>query len=547
MIETANDNGVADDTTTELRALRPYQVAALRGIAAEWQRVRSTLLVLPTGTGKTVVFADVIRRRAYAGRALVLAHREELLTQAADKLRDVGIAADVEQGDRRADVFSLTGVAPVVVASVQTLHARRLQRWPADHFATVVVDEAHHGTARSYRAILDHFRTAKVLGVTATPDRGDGVGLRAVFESVAYEYGIRDAIRDGFLAPIRQRAIECADLDISDVKSARGDLADGELQQAMTVDAVLHQVAGPLVREAGERSTVAFVAGVQHAHALVEVLSGYVPPTQVAAITGDTSRDIREEVIERFKAGDLRFLVNVGVLTEGFDAARTACVAIARPTKSRALYAQMIGRGTRLCQGKEDCLVLDFVGNSGRHALVSAGDVLAGKPLPDDVKRDVQRAQADGMDLESALAHAEEKARQRHDEAEARKRRRHVRADVRYRAQNVSPFDVLGVDADSTGPRATDAQLAALSECGVRIGTMPSRREATSMLDAIRERRRAGVCSYKQAVVLSRHGLPTDVGFEEAGRIIDAISSNGWRVPESLRRQYAERERGTGS
>src|SRR5690606_38168609 len=224
------------------------------------------------------------------------------------------------------------------------------------------------------REILSHFHDAKVLGLTATPDRGDGVGLGAVFDVVAYEYGIRKAIDDGYLVNIVQKSIVCADLDLSDVKTVAGDLAQGELEQRLKLDAVLHQIAGPLVREAGNRPTIVFTAGVGQAHALVDVMAGYAPVGRTVAIDGSTPAELRAERLDAFRRGDVQFLVNCAVLTEGFDAPETACVAMARPTKSRALYAQCVGRGTRLAPGKTDCLVLDFRGNAGRHRLVTPLD-----------------------------------------------------------------------------------------------------------------------------------------------------------------------------
>lgn len=523
--------------------LRPYQREAVDGVLRQWEEHQSTLLVMPTGTGKTRVFSEVLALRSVHGRALVLAHRDELLTQAARAMhRDAGLSVEVEQAQSFASVHGgLLGGSDVVVASVQTLHKKRRQRWPKDAFATVVVDEAHHAAAKSYRDILRHFETAKILGVTATPDRGDGVGLRAVFASVAFEYEIRQAIRDKWLSPIVQRAIYCADLDLSDVKSTRGDLSEADLQQALSVDKVLHQIAGPLVQEAGDRPTVVFTAGVQQAHALAGVLSGYVGESKVGVVDGAMPKRERQEALDAYQQGRTQFMVNVGVLTEGFDAPHTACVAMARPTKSRALYAQMLGRGTRLAPGKDNCLVLDFVGNAGRHALVSAGDVLAGRPLPGEIKKAVERKQREeGMDLDAAIEAAEEEARRRLEEERLRRMRRHVRAEVTYAKKEIDPFGIFDGIGGGNGPRATDKQLDLLRKWGVNVEKTPSRREASQMIDRLAERRKRGICSYKQAALLAKYGLPTDVGFKEASDLITIIKQNGWTVPAAVRRRYAE-------
>ena len=446
--------------------LRPYQREAVNGVHERWNAGdRATLLVMATGCGKTYTAAHIVHDRP--GRTLWLAHRGELIDQARDTLRErLGLDSNVEKADviapREPDLW---GAHPVVIGSVQTMKGPRLREWPKDAFATIIVDEAHHAPATTYRAILAHFEGAKVLGLTATADRGDAIGLGSVFDSVAYQYPIRRGIREGYLCDLTQKRIVCADLDLSDIRTVCGDLNQGQLEAALKVDAVLHQVAAPLVKEAGERQTLVFTAGVDQAHALADVIAGYLDdPSKVAALDGTTARDERARLIEGFRAGEIRYLVNCAVLTEGFDAPSTACIAIARPTKSRALYAQMIGRGTRTAAGKPDCLILDFVGNSGRHKLVTPLDVLAGKPLPDDVRRDAAGLMAEGRLGEEALREAEEKAQERaRRETERRARAAKVRADVAYRAKTVDPFELLRVERVDYGPAASAKQTDVLA------------------------------------------------------------------------------------
>lgn len=517
-----------------MKTLRPYQAEACDAIMRDWETCRSTLLVLATGCGKTFTASEIIRRRHPAGRVLWLAHREELLTQGKEAIEaHTGLQCSIEKAEQRAVVHGLWGADDVVVASVQTLQGARLKRFRRDHFATIVVDEAHHAPARSYRSILDHFAEAKVLGLTATPDRGDKVGLYHVFDVVSYEFGIRAAIQQGYLCDIVQKRIECANLDLSDIKTVAGDLNQGELERAMRVDAVLHQVAGPLVREAGERPTIVFTVSVAQAHQLVDVMAGYTRQL-VRAIDGTTVPELRRRYLDEFTSGEAQFLINCGVLTEGFDAPRTACVAVARPTKSRALYTQMLGRGTRLAPGKLDCLVLDFVGNSGKHKLVSPLDVLGGKELPDDVKKAAEEKAADGMPSEEALAKAEQEAIERAERDEARRRREaKVKAEVAYRAQLVDPFAMFDVGKGEGGPRATDAQLAALERAKIPLDYVPSRGEASAMIERLKQRRDKGLATYKQAKALVQRGLPGDaMTFVEASRALDAIAKNGWKVPD---------------
>lgn len=529
-------------------SLRPYQIEARDAVYRSWGDQRSSLLVMATGTGKTYAAGEILRGRAAAGRVLWLAHRSELLDQARETLEErIGLPCELERAEDRATVLGSTlfSELPVVVASVQTLKGKRLRRWPAHAFATIVVDEAHHAAARGYREILAHFAGAKVLGLTATPDRGDGIGLGGVFDVVAYEYDIRRAIREGNLAPIVARSVECADLDLSDIKTVAGDLAQGELERAMRADAVLHQIAGPLVSESSGRPTIVFTAGVEQAHALVEVLAGYMDPRRVQAIDGTMPAELRKERIAAYRAGALTTLVNCMILTEGFDAPETSCIALARPTKSRALCTQMIGRGTRLFDGKSDCLVLDFVGNCGRHTLVTPLDVLAGREIPPDVRKRAADMAA-SMPAEEALAKAEQEAldRARRDE-ERRLREAKIRAEVAYRATNVDPFGITGITGvadDAGGVPASPAQITFLEKLGYvadRGAAHPTRTQASAMIESLKKRRAANLCTFKQARILGKNGLPTDLSFPDARAAIDAIVENGWRCPDWLRSKYA--------
>ncbi len=519
------------------RELRPYQVTAVSSVHQAWTIFRSTLLVLATGTGKTFTAASILRDRAPVGRILWVAHRRELITQAKDAIESVGLATDIEMAQDWAPLRGGLFGSSVVIASVQSLQGTRLRRFDHDAFATIVIDEAHHATAQSYRDILDWFPNAKVLGLTATPDRGDGVGLKAVFEREAFGYGIREAIREGYLSPIVQRTIECADLDLSDVKTVAGDLAQGALEKAMTLDAVLHQVAKPLVDSAGDRSTIVFTAGVEQAHAMVDVMAGYTD-AKCAAIDGTTPDDIRARRLASFARGELQYLFNCAVLTEGFDAPRTSCIAVARPTKSRALYTQMIGRGTRLFAGKTDCLVLDFVGNAGRHTLISPLDVLAGKPLKDDVREAAEAKVKAGMPSEDALAaaEAEHEAREKRAEQE-RARAAKIRADVAYRSRVVDPFGALGQDTGN-GPRATSRQVEALTNLGVKGADTLSVGAASKLLDTIAQRRKAGLATYKQSAQLMKHGLSPDLTFAEARLAMDALAANRWTCTPEMRARW---------
>ncbi len=503
--------------------LRPYQSAAVEAALAEFAAGRSsTLVVLPTGCGKTVAFSEVVRREVEQGRrALVLAHRSELLDQALHKLTACAVSAQIEQGGRRA-----APDAPCVVASVQTLRGPRLERWAPDAFGLIVIDEAHHATADGYRSIRARFPGARVLGVTATPDRLDGQGLGVAFESCAYRYELRDAIRDGWLVPLKARRVALDGLDLSTVHTRAGDFDRAELAAAMAEEQALHGVAAPLMELSGGRPTILFAVDVAHAHALAQVLNRY-EPSVARAVDGNASAEERAAVLADFRSGGFRILVNCALFTEGFDEPRISCVAVARPTKSRALYTQMVGRGTRLAPGKRDCVVLDFTGTAGRHRLVGPADVLAGRDLGDDVRSEAASRLDGQLELDDVLDHAEQ-------EAERKRRLVPVLAVARYRAEEIDPFlgDLAAAeDAVWSNDVATDKQRDALAKLG--LDDLPdglTKGEASRWLDALNARRQQRLASLRQMRLLKRYGINArEMSFSAASFEIARIKANGWR------------------
>lgn len=514
--------------------LHPYQAEALLEVRRHLARHRSTLVVIPTGGGKTVLFAATAEQARKRGRVLVLAHRQELVDQAAEKIeRFTDLRCGIEMGDRTMH-GRVQGLPDVVVASVQTLaREQRRHAFPRDSFFLIVVDEAHHAPAEQYREVLSYFESAKVLGVTATPDRADGIAMGEVFESVAYVVEIRDLIEQGFLVPIRQRTVQVEHLDLSQVRVSRetGDLSEKDLEAVLMDERVLHEMAVPTLELAGDRPTIVFTASVEHAHALAGVLNRY-PGGQAAAVDGTTPREERRRIIGDFSAGRIRQLLNCAVLTEGFDAPATSCVAVARPTKSRALYSQMVGRGTRTSPltGKSDCLVLDLVGNAGKHSLVNALDILDGNEDQEVRKRAAKKAASGEVDVLEALEQAEIEI--------AEEKRSLVTARARYKAADVDPFTVLGASDRSGrwgGIGPTPRQLELLEQTGIKVDPDAiDRGQASALLDKVFSRRKQGLCTYKQAAALAKRGLNPDVSFDDARRAMDAIAANGWRTPPWL-------------
>lgn len=523
--------------------LRPYQREAVAASLSTLAEVRSALVVAATGTGKSLIgasiVAEVLGRTGKANaRALWIAHRGELLDQAVATFRRIGLTASVEMGERKAAWFD-----DVTCASVQTIQGRRLESFNPQAFDVVVADECHHSVSASWRKVLAHFGSAKLIGLTATPDRFDKKGLGHVFDRVAYRYDLPTAIREGYLAPIVTKSVEVEGLDFSAIKKSQGDLAVDELDAIMQEESHLHAVARPTVELAGDRPTIVFAVTVEHAHALAGVLCRYAGEGAARAVHGGMDQEQRRRLLDGFARGEFRYLVNVAILTEGVDIPSVACVAIARPTMSRGLFCQMVGRATRLAPGKSTALVIDFVGNAGRHSLASVADILAGD-RPDPVKRRAEEIAAKGgggqLGMLGALDEAErEIAQEEADRIQRESERRRFQADVRYRVVDI-PTDldahILGLPIirrpdvrDLPSPDQLERLKSnGIDATGIDYGT------ATRICNALRARWKAGLCTLKQARQFAKRGLREDIPFEDARGVMDAIASNGWKVPADV-------------
>ena len=533
--------------------LRPYQVAAVEGIFAAWQQSDRTLLVLPTGTGKTIVFAHVIRRLVAEGkRCLVLAHRGELLDQARDKLKaSTGLECAVEKADLSAERSHYR----VTVGSVQTLMREdRLARFSPHHYDAIIVDEAHHVLAESYQRILSYFEDAKVLGVTATPDRGDLRNLGECFESIAFEYSLPRAIKDGFLCKISALTIPLK-IDLSAVKATAGDLQPKSLGSIL--DPYLEQIADQMIAHCLDRKTVVFMPLISTSQKMAALLSdrGFA----VREVNGE-SRD-RKEILGwttengepvpgwwgRSAPGSV--LCNSMLLTEGWDSPEVDCVVCLRPTKIRSLYAQIVGRGTRMCEGKKDLLLLDFLWHTGRHelarpahlicetdevadAMISRMDGNAGVEL--DLEEEKEGAEGDAIDArEMALA----------KQLEALKRRKQKLVDPLQFEMSILDADLANyeprIGAELNAP--SEGQRGLLEQAGILPDTIESAGKAAKILEALDSRRKKGLATPKQIRLLERRGF-SHVGqwsFRAARSMIDRMAASGWRIPAGVNpREY---------
>ena len=498
--------------------LRPYQVEALEAVRGAYREGnRRVLVVMPTGTGKTVLFAEIARLAK--GPVLVLAHRQELVQQARDKIAawcDDGVA--VEMADRRELTRPATRRPKIAVASIQTI-VRRLGAIAPDAFRIVIVDEAHHATSSSYGRVLGHFQ-AHVLGVTATPERSDGVKLGEVFDEVGFVYDMLTATREGWLAPIRSFLVKTR-ADFSGIRKIAGELAAGQVEQVLTQELHLAEMARPILRERGDRKGIVFAASVAHSKALAKVLCDLSGDREFAVSLDGTHRlEERGAVIARFRRGRIKVLVNCALFTEGFDVPEIALVAIARPVLSRSFYAQMIGRGTRIAPGKEDLLVLDFVPANCRHALVQAVDIFGrdSEEVLERARQLTRDASEEGQAL--ALERALELARQAQEAQEA---------DVVYQLLRRDPYAAVGIDLErlARGPRhggaPTEAQLRSIRRAGLPPALIAelSASQVEELRESILDRRAVGLCSPRQAKELLALGHdPREMYYDEAKELL---------------------------
>lgn len=487
--------------------LRPYQEEAVTAINEKWNEWDRELLVLPTGTGKTVVFNTIAHSRT--GRTLILAHTDELIEQARDKYNRM--FNDIP-GKIKA---SVSDIRRVTVGSVQTMCRRNYE----NAFDTVIVDEAHHAISPSYQTILQQMPAAKVLGVTATPDRGDKKSLARYFDGIAYEYQLKTAIQDGYLCPIMAKTVPL-EIDMNAVKISVGDFEVNSV--AATLEPYLPQIAESIMLHASARKTVVFCPLVSIAKELAGMIHG-------AREVNGSSPD-RKETLEWFEnAGPGAVLCNAMLLTEGWDCPSCDCVVVLRPTKIRSLYAQMIGRGTRLSPGKDNLLILDFLWLCKKHNLCKPASLVSDNQV--DVDEVVTRSEDEEIDLLGAISDAEEARRN----ALARE----LEKQARKKSELINPIQLFSI-LDDIGladyepvwqweqADVTSKQAAALKNFGVDPDGM-SKGYACAILDRLIARSQKKLATVKQVQCLRKFGYdPISWSFEQASKKISALRQVGW-------------------
>lgn len=517
--------------------LRPYQQESREAVQKEWKKGnKRTLLVLPTGTGKTIVFSKIIEDRVRMGeRVLVLAHRGELLEQASDKLEK---ATGLKTATEKAEETSLGSFFRVVVGSVQTLQReKRLNQFTPDYFDSIVVDEAHHCISDGYQRVLKHFENANVLGVTATADRGDQRNLGEYFQSLAYDYSLPAAIKDGYLTPIKALTIPLK-LDISGVKQQTGDFSSKDLGTAL--DPYLEQIADEMVKNCMNRKTVVFLPLVKTSKKFRDILNKH--GFRAGEVNGESND--RKQVLADFEAGKYNVLCNSMLLTEGWDCPSVDCVVVLRPTKVRALYSQMVGRGTRLAPGKTELLLLDFLWHTERldlchpaHLITKNQDVA--KKMTENIEEagmPIDLEEAEQTATEDVVAEREESLAKQLAEMKRRKRKLvdPLQFEMSIQAEDLANY-VPAFGYEMSPP--TDKQKSALEKMGIFPEEIDNAGKAELLINKLSMRREGGFTTPKQIRFLESRGFQ-HVGtwkFENANKLITRIASNGWRIPQGVK------------
>lgn len=519
--------------------LRPYQQEAREAIFEQWDGgVLKTLLVLPTGCGKTIVFAKVTEDCVRRGdRVLILAHRGELLEQAADKIRQsTGLGCAVE----KAEETCMESWFRVVVGSVQTMmREKRLGQFPEDYFQTIIIDEAHHCISDSYQKVLNHFSSAKILGVTATPDRGDMRNLGSYFESLSYEYTLPKAIKEGYLSPIKALTIPLK-IDMTGVGVQAGDFKASDISTAL--DPYLQGIAQEMEKYCKDKKTVVFLPLVKTSQKFRDLLNAH--GFRAAEVNGD-SQD-RSEVLEAFDRGEYNVLCNSMLLTEGWDCPSVDCVVVLRPTKVRSLYCQMVGRGTRLSPGKDHLLLLDFLWHTERHELCHPASLICqdeevAKKMTEHIEQagcPVDIEEAEKTAAEDVVAQREEALAKQLEEMKRRKKKLvdPLQFEMSIQAEDLSGY--VPAFGWEMGP-PSEKQKATLEKLGILPDQIENAGKAAKILDRLDKRKEEGLTTPKQIRFLEGRGFQ-HVGtwqFETARKLIDRIAANGWRIPQGINPQ----------
>lgn len=494
--------------------LRQYQLDCMNAVLSKWDHHQKLLIQVATGGGKTVIMASIAKARLSKGPILLIAHREELLQQARDKFRFFNnIYPALEKAD-----FHASKSDQVVVASIQTLLSRK-DKW-VNHFKTIFIDECHHVLAESYQSVLKDIvsHDTKVLGVTATADRADKKNLGSYFNDVAYEIGLLELIKLGYLCPIKAKYIPLQ-IDITNVSNTCGDYALGDLGNAL--NPYLESIAKSIANEAKDRKTLVFLPLIETSKRMTEFLRA----AGLDALHVDGESSERRNILESFATKKTGVLCNSMLLTEGYDQPDISCVVCLRATKSRSLYSQMVGRGTRISPDKRDLLLLDFLWMTGKHSLIKPANLIASC---DDEAKMMQKLIEDKgeLDLQDAKQDAI-KQREEALKAELNKRKKAKAGTIDPLEYGLLLHDSAIEEFEPTMDwhylEVSDSQRKAISGFGIDSSLIENRGQASLILDRIFDRRKLGLATPRQIRLLTKLGHPSPnlISFNEASEFID--------------------------
>lgn len=505
---------------------RPYQQEAHDAVWAEFDKgVKSTLLVAATGVGKNMIASMICGTQARKGKpTLFLAHRRTLIEQPHKTFLDNGLISAVEMASEKAyRHVSLMGRPDVVVGSIQTMKGRRLQRWDHDKFGLIIIDECHRSLAKSYLAILDHFKGTRFLGATATPSRGDRKNLGSLFETRAYEYGLARAIKEGYLVPIRTKLCQVS-VDLRGIRTTRGDFNQGDLEDR--IGPKIEPLARGFAKEIGSRKSIAFLPDVGSSLAFANVLSEIgVPARYVAGEQGKYGQpeEDRKENLAAFDRNEIQVICCCDLLVEGYDNPPIEAVGNIRPTLQWNRFCQQAGRGTRLSPetGKKDLLLIDFDWKTDS----SVKDLFSSVMLFDDGSLDEEIVQI-ALEIEKEKKSKGEEVDVMATIEEAKERskiRKSFRIPLTGRTENyrvlestagmtsemigykMHPKHDLGV-ARTNAPPATQKQIEFLRVLGIDNAEKITAWGAKKLIDKLLDRERQGLSSPDQIRKLVRMG-----------------------------------------
>jgi len=509
--------------------LRPYQNDFVDKVTRSFEEHDRVIGVAATGAGKTILASDLMTREI--GNCLFLADAQELVTQNAEKFQ---MYSGERCGVEMADQSAIVGIDRVIVATSQTLF-RRLEKYPEDYFNLVIVDECHRNTLGAMaQEVLGHFgKYAKILGVTATPFRSDRKKLGDFYETIAVEIGLARLIKEGWLSRIVIKSVPMK-VDLSQISKRSGDYAANELGEV--IEPILKEAGKQIKDHAQDRNKIViFLPLVKTSLRMTRILNEM--GIKAVHVSGEDKSAMRQ-----FTHGDARVICNAQLLTTGWDCPDVDCVMVLRPTKSLALYQQMVGRGTRIADGKDDLLLLDPLFMTDDHRLITPARLTARtREQADAMMEEIHSESGDGRDLLELDQDIEEKR------AEALRARMKAKAKKKMRLVDAIEFALDCQDKElaeftpefgweKTPP--SEKQIAALERAGFDIEEIDSRGQASKILDLLFTRRQKNLATPKQLRLLKRfgHQSPESVTFSEASAFLDLKLGKGkpQRISTSL-------------